>query len=58
MKYTINITITNQRGDELLDKHFKLGDLDNVLDLDLSSIYAEAQQNEIIDGPMDDELDN
>lgn len=62
MKYKVNITITNERGDELLDKHIKVSDLDNVLDLDLSAIYAEAQQNELQDGIVEYdetlELDN
>lgn len=50
MKYKVNITITNERGDELLDKQIKITDLDNILDLDLSAIYAESQQNELQDG--------
>jgi len=62
MKYKINIQIINQRGDELLDKHIKITDLDNILDLDLSAIYAEAQQNELTDSPIEYdetiELDN
>lgn len=49
----------NQRGDELLDKQIKINDLDNILDLNLSEIYAEAQQNELTDGIIeyDEELE-
>ena len=47
--YKININISNERGDEILDKRIKIPELDNILDIDRSSLYAEAQQNELFD---------
>lgn len=47
--YKIDITITNEKGDELLVKRLKINSLDNILDTDLALLYAEAQQNEIFD---------
>ena len=59
MKYKIHITVTNERGDELVDKLIKITDLDNIPDLDMASVYAEALQNELTDGPVeyDERLD-
>lgn len=47
--YKIDITITNEGGDELLTKRLKINSLDKILDTDLALLYAEAQQNEIFD---------
>jgi hypothetical protein len=47
--YKIDITITNEKGDELLVKRLPIKSLDGVLDVDLAVLYAEAQQNEIFD---------
>jgi hypothetical protein len=47
--YKIDITITNERGDELLVRRLKINSLDNILDTDLALLYAEAQQNEIFE---------
>lgn len=47
--YKIDITITNEKGDELLVRRLKINSLDNILDTDLALLYAEAQQNEIFD---------
>lgn len=61
MDYKIRLQVTNHRGEELLDKSIKLLSLDNILDLDMPSIYAEAQQNELYDidkVPEYDETEN
>lgn len=47
--YRVNIDILNERGEELITKQIKVSSLDNILDLDLASLYAEAQQNELFD---------
>lgn len=47
--YKIDITITNEKGDELLVRRLKINSLDNILDTDLALLYAEAQQNEIFE---------
>ncbi len=48
--YRVNIDILNERGEELLSKQKKIVSLDNILDINLSELYAEAQQNELFDG--------
>lgn len=56
--YSITIKIINQKG-VLLEKKIKLKQLDQILILDRPSLYAEAQQNEIVLGldiPDQDEL--
>lgn len=50
MDYKLTINIKNGRGDTLLDKTRRLSILDNILDIDLSELYAEAQQYEIEKG--------
>lgn len=49
MNYRINIDIINERGDEILSKQLKIQSLDGVLDINLSALYAEAQQDELFD---------
>lgn len=60
MKYRVNITVSNQRGEELVDKVITITDLENIPNLDLGAVYAEAVQNELTDGPIeyDETLDN
>lgn len=59
MKYKVYINITNERGDELVDKVIKITALDNIPDLDMAAVYAEAVKNELTDGPIEfDESDN
>lgn len=49
--YRFNITIVSRDGScELVDKQIKCGELEDILSIDLPSIYAEAQQAEIEEG--------
>ncbi len=59
--YRIKIEIINERHDELLTKQIKVQTLDGILDIDLPSLYAEAQQNELFDigqAPEYDDTEN
>ena len=52
--YKFNIDILNENGDELVSKQIKLPNLDDVLNIDLALLYAEAQQNELFDIGIND----